>query len=390
MSFFPDSFFNTLQVYKHKLKRKMTGAIALKPVSKPKGHALLSYVTHPFTITKFELDKTPHTNPFECLIIANVLLERGYAVDVIDWTNSHFVPKKQYSIVIDVNQNLERLTPLLPENCVRVFYIAGAHWSYQNKAELKRLRELKNRRGCILEPRRKMNPSNNIEYADYTTALGNGFARETYSYSGKNIIDIPLLSTVVFPSPQHKNFQEVQKNFVWIGGGGAVHKGLDLTLEAFSRMPDYQLTICGPTATENDFVTCYHKELYNTPNIKLVGRIDVRGEQFKKIINGAVGLVYPSCSEGQAGSVITGMHAGLIPIVTHESGVDVEPFGIKLRTATVEEIIDSVKKISALPVEELKKRAITTWDYAQEHHTKEKFKSAYASFIDTIIKENKL
>lgn len=386
----PYSFFNTPQTYKRKLECRITGKITLKPTKKTKKYALLSYVTHPFTITKSELMRAPHTNPWECLIIAEILLDRGYIVDVIDWTNYHFVPKKQYSIVIDVNQNLERLTPFLPESCIKIFYITGAHWSYQNKAEQKRLEELKNRRGCILKPRRKMNPSNNIENAKYATALGNGFARKTYSYSGKNIIDIPLFSTAVFPSPENKNFQESRKNFVWIGGGGAVHKGLDLTLEAFSQMPDYQLTICGPIATENDFVTCYHKELYSKPNIKLVGRIDVQGEQFKKIINEAVGLVYPSCSEGQAGSVIVGMHAGLIPIVTYESGIDAEPFGIKLETASVEEIMNSVRTISELQKIELKKRAVATWTYAQEHHTKEKFKSIYASFIDNIIKENKI
>ena len=106
--------------------------------------------------------------------------------------------------MIDVNQNLERLAPFLDEKCVKIFYITGAHWLYQNEAEQKRLKELKERRGCMLEPRRQMNPSNNIEYADYATALGNGFAQDTFSYAKKDIVNIPLLSVAQFPSPERK------------------------------------------------------------------------------------------------------------------------------------------------------------------------------------------
>ncbi len=33
--------------------------------------------------------------------------------------------------------------------------------------------------------------------------------------------------------------------------------------------------------------------------------------------------IFPSCSEGQSGSVLTTMSLGLIPIVTKEVGIDV-------------------------------------------------------------------
>ena len=119
-------------------------------------------------------------------------------------------------------------------------------------------------------------------------------------------------------------------------------------------------------SAEKDFTECYKKELYETPNIKLMGRIDVRGEQFKKIVNDSVGLIYPSCSEGQTGGVITGLHAGLIPIITRQSGVDAEPFGIELKTASVEEITDAVKRIVALTDDELRSRSLAVWHYAQK------------------------
>lgn len=382
-----ESISNPFTIYRRKVELRLTGKIALQTHRDRRGSVLLSYVTHPFVISHSELNRSPHTNPWECLIIADILLERGFDVDVIDWMNATFVPKKKYKMVIDVNQNLERFAQVLPQECVKIFYITGAHWRYQNEAERKRLEELKERRGCILEPRRQMNPSNNIEYADYASALGNGFAKDTFSYANKNIENIPLLSVAQFPSPERKDFKNIKKNFVWIGGGGAVHKGLDRVLEAFAHIPEYKLTVCGPVAAEIDFVECYKKELYETPKIELAGRIDVRGEQFKKIIDNSVGLIYPSCSEGQAGSVITGLHAGLIPIITRQSGVNAEPFGVRLTTASVEEIRRAMTVISESPAEELKKRSIAVWEYARANHTRENFRKKYAAFIDNVITE---
>ncbi|MDP3962620.1 MAG: glycosyltransferase [bacterium] len=387
---FPDHFFNPLLVFYRRLTRKIFGIISLRSRSKSsRGTVLLSFVTHPFCISKKEFLKTPHTTPFECMEIASLLLDRGYAVDVIDWNNFSFTPKTKYVMIIDTHQNLERLSAILPD-CVKIHYITGAHWKYQNIAETFRLGEFRKRRGATLQPRRQMLPSSNIEYADYATSLGSRFAKGTYDYAGKNIEMIPLLSTASFPSPEDKNFAEVRKNFVWIGGGGAIHKGLDLVLEVFSNLSDFRLTVCGPVEAEKDFFNFYKKELCHTPNIRFVGRINVRSEQFKNIVDNAVGLIYPSCSEGQSGSVVTALHAGLIPIITHQSGVDVSPFGLYLKDFSVQEITDSVIRVSKLPIDELRSRSTAAWKYARENHTMEIFKERYAAFIDGVIKKENL
>ena len=379
------SFFNPLKVFGRKLERRLCGYIRLKPLH-PKGtRALLSYVTHPFAISFAELNHSPHTNPWECLIIAELLLRRGFVVDVIEWTNTAFVPKGKYDLLFDVHHNLERLAPLVGENCIKIFYATGAYWQYQNQAEQARLAALKERRGAALAERRQVAPENAMPYADYATALSI-FSAETYPEK-KPSVYIPLLSTVEFSSPEGKDFSKINKNFVFIGGGGAVHKGLDLVLEAFAALPDYTLTICSPVATEKDFMEMYAKELA-LPNIKLVGRIDVRGELFKSIVNNCIGLVYPTCSEGQAGSVITGLHAGLIPVVTRQSGVEVEHFGITLPdNPSIEAVRKAVEHAATYTKEEARFRAIASWEYARKNHTKEKFRASYATFLDKILKK---
>src|SRR4029077_13485057 len=136
---------------------------------------------------------------------------------------------------------------------------------------------------------------------------------------------IPLSSPLDVPFPS-KNFDQVRRSFVWIGSSGLVRKGLDVILEAFSQMPDFDLYVCGSRgklagksrtsawfAIEEDFEEEYHRALYETPNTDTMGRGDTNGAAFADIAERCVGMAYASCSEGQSGGVITCMHWGLIP-----------------------------------------------------------------------------
>jgi glycosyltransferase involved in cell wall biosynthesis len=163
-----------------------------------------------------------------------------------------------------------------------------------------------------------------------------------------------------------------------------VHKGLDLVLEAFSKLPEYHLTVCGPVNKEPDFEKAYYKELYQTQNIKTLGFTDLRSIQFLEVIKKTSALVYPSCSEGGGGSVITGLHAGLIPIISYESSVDVEDFGILLEDCSVDGIVNSVRKCSQKSGEELEQMSKKAWQYARANHTREKFAGHYETFVKKI------
>ena len=164
-----------------------------------------------------------------------------------------------------------------------------------------------------------------------------------------------------------------------------IHKGLDLVLDAFAEMPEYHLTVCGPLQYEKEFVKAYYKELYQTPNIHTIGRIDVNSPEFIKITRNCLGLIHPSCSEGGGGSVIQCMHAGLIPIVSYESSVDVYDFGVILNDCSVDEIKRSIQNISRLSSEELRTMSRKAWEYARATHTRERFAEEYRKAVDKII-----
>lgn len=372
----------TYWAYKNKITNKLFGVVHMKAVGKKKGDILISYITEPFTHAPWEPLSNYHTMYWECYETARLFSKKGYACDIINSTNETFSPKKQYKICIDIGKNLERFSQYLPRSCTKVFFIFMPYWESYNKAEELRLSNLKKRRGVELLPRRKMEPSKNAEIADFIIGFGNKTVFDTFSKFNKPIFYIPISSVTQFDYPEKKNFTETRKNFAWMGGGGAVLKGLDITLEAFSKMPDFNLHVLGPVSAEKDFIQEYKRELKQTPNIHTYGRIDVTGKQFSEILNKCSAVVYPSAGEGSSGTIVLAMHSGLIPIITNETGIQENSGYIPLINPTPESIIRTVTEFSKISDEEMRKLSKNIWKYAREHYTKETYISACKKFIE--------
>lgn len=385
-------FFYRLWHYCNFVFSKIKGRIArltvvsFKPEGTAKGNVLISYNLDPFLAKSTETICNKHTHHWESLEMVKIFLDLGYCIDVITLFNDVFVPKKHYSIVIDCRHNLERLAPLLDRDCIRILYADTAHIVFHNAAECNRLYALQQRRGITIRNNRFELPNKGIEYADCTIVLGNEFTINTFKYARKPIYRVPISTTEVYPFPEEKDFTACSKRFLWFGSNGLVHKGLDLTLEAFAEMPDYHLTIVGPVSREVDFEKAFYKELYHTANIHTYGWIDVSSPEFVELANSCLGIIYPSCSEGGGGCVVICMHAGLIPIVTYETSVDVrDDYGVILKEASVVEIKKEIQKISSLPPAELKAMARRSWEFVRANHTRENFSQKYRSVITEII-----
>lgn len=355
--------------------------VSLKPKGSPRGEVLCSFLVKPFLLEPGDAVPHSHTNYWESHQVVNTFLDFGYCVDVINYRNATFVPRKHYAFFIDPRWNFDRLAPVLNRDCVKIMHIETADILFHNAAESKRLLALQQRKGIVLMPRKWTMPNHAIELADCATMVGNEFAMSTYQYASKPIHPLHLATSTTFPWNHEKNFEACRRRFLWFSSGGLVHKGLDLVLDAFAAMPEFHLTVCGPVNKEKDFEQAYHKELYNTPNIHTVGWVDTKSAEFKSIIDSHVSFLHASCSEGQAGAVVVCLHAGLIPIISYESGVDVDGFGTILRTSAIEEIKNAVRTMADLPAVELERRARAAWEYARANHTQEKFAEEYRNFV---------
>ena len=383
---------NILLAYKNKFQNKLNGKVTIGTKNK-KGVILLSYLTDPFIQLPSEIISDPHASYWECKEIVRLFNSIGYEVDVINWWNNKFVPKKKYSVCIDVQQNLERLSKYLPMDCKKIMHIVGANSSFQNQAENNRLEELFQRRHVRLKQRRQIKTNHNELVADDLEGFGNDTIHKTYAKSKKEIFPIHESVSKIFDFPKNKDFDKARKNFLWFGGGGAVHKGLDMVLEAFSSMNNYNLHIIGPVLSEEDFANEYKEEL-SLPNIKVYGRpklskegnLLVNGKPFEEIADLCSGLIYLSCSEGTSGAVVQAMHAGLIPIITPETGINDNSPAIIIEKPTIENIRSVVLDISNKTEEEIRILSLSNWNFARQFYTKEQFTNTYREFINNILK----
>lgn len=355
--------------------------VHLKPKGAVRGRVLISYTTLPFLGAGEHLFNT-HTNTWECFHMAEAFRARGYAVDVIDTHNMRFIPRKQYRYALDVHANLDRLAPLLNPDCIKIYHICTQHWRANNASEQKRLDAFKARRGITQRPERMMPENTAAEKADLLLLLGNDATAATYAHIDHPVFRIPISTTFTFGSPNNKDFRAARRSFVWQGGAGAIHKGVDLLIEAFAEMPEFELHLLGKYA-DPVLLSAYEREL-KLSNIISHGVVKLGSAAYKEITSRSLAVLSPSCAEGQSGSVIVGMHAGLIPIVSRESGIDTHDFGVTLRGDSVEEIRKEVRRVSALPAAELQRMALGTWQYARAHHTREKFTEAFGTFLDRL------
>ncbi len=373
----------------HKVVRKLSRPdrrlVTLEPQGEPRGHVLFSYILDPFLLAPGKEIPHWHTHFWESHEMAHSFVDLGYKVDCISWTNKDFQPQLDYEVVVDVRLNLERLASLVGPRTVKIFHIDSAHWRFNNGAQEQRLERLRRERGLNIRPVKMLPENRGIEVADCATVLGNEFTQETYAFAGKPLFRIPISTAVTYPWPSDKDFETARRRFLWFGSGGLVHKGLDLTLEAFAGMPELELVVCGPIRQERDFEGAFFRELYETPNIQIEGWVDVASPRFQEIADSCLSVVYPTCSEGGGGSVISCMHAGLIPLVTQEASVDVSPeAGVLLRGASVEEIRRAVRALAKRPPEALRTMAQEAWTLARRRHTREVFRAAYRSFAAKI------
>jgi len=366
-----------------------TDIVHLKADGKARGTVLLAYLVAPFQLAKGQAPSNAHTHHMESLLMAQTFQELGYHVDVIDYRNRDFRPKKDYALFVSARVHFAAIAERLDSKCVKIAHMDTSHFLSNNAAAYSRLLALRERRGAATHSLKLIEANWAAEHADYLTILGNDVTLGTYQYAGKPMHTLPVPTPNEYPSPAGKDFEAARNRYLWIGSHGFAHKGLDLVLEAFAQMPDKHLTVCGPVdhRSERHFAAAYHQELYETINIETVGWIDVGSEDFQRLLDTTLGLIYPSACEGQAGAAVTCVRAGLIPLISRASGLDVGDFGAILADCTIDEIKRVVRQTSARSLGELQDMAARAWEHAQAQHSRDAYLQRYREVIEAIIED---
>ncbi len=272
--------------------------------------ALVLYTVYPFRVREHRF---PHQNVWQVGELAYALDELGLAVDVVEHDEGRRgLLRPPYALVVDLHPRAPALYDgSLAPGGRRIAYITGKNPEFGNAAERQRLDDLARRRGVRLVPRRQVPlfPRQRIEGCDAFFYFGDRATLETYR-------GFRLPPTYRLPNNGYDDVAPTApdrrdpRRFLFLGGTGQVHKGLDLLLELFATAPELELVVCSPVAAERDFARAYAAEL-RRPNVRVLGAVDVRSPRFREVQAGCGTMLLPSCSEGESGSVTVALSYGL-------------------------------------------------------------------------------
>ena len=351
--------------------------------------ALLTYITEPFT----HKNSFIHTNYFEAESWAKILDELNFNVDIVRFSYSKPVAFSEYDLLCGFGDLFQRYFETANASLKTIYYGTGMHVNHQNHATLQRVKDVHKKKGVWLgKSARYVEKSwtHQTFLVDGIITLdgGNKKAIESYAkfYNG---------SIYAIPAPTYKildgytiiktRTESNKRNFLWFGGRGLIHKGLDLALDYFATRSDLNLHICGSLEKEPDFVNAYKKELTSYPNIKVHGFVDITSEEFKKILEECDFVINPSCSEGGSPSTYNVIiNGGLIPLVTKETTVSTG-YEIMIPELTVEGVASAIDKAAALDQNEVVGLRKANLKHTLNMHTQEKYYESLKSAIASII-----
>lgn len=353
--------------------------------------ALVSYVTAPF---RQGSGSTLFTHAGVPKLMVAALHELGYSVELIEWSNTVFAPQKDYDLFIGhAGRNFERIAERLSRDCTKIYFSTGTYWKEHNRSEEQRFAALESRRSLRLPYDRWINDSEEgaNEAANGIICLGNHVARESYCKFPLVInLNNATYHTEVKSLPE-KDHKAGRANFLFLASLGNVHKGLDLLLEAFSQ-PELQskvhLYIC--QIIRPDFLSLYKNELENTPNIHLIGHIDLQSKAFQELVMKCSFVIHPSCAEGQPGAVLDCMRYGLIPVLTRENNIDIGEYGFEIFPSVID-IAEKIVELSQSSVEDCTRlagnaRRATSTCFSEENFL-HNIKVSIQSIVDSHVRQ---
>lgn len=350
-----------------------------------RGRALMSYIDLGFQTTKYDLT---HSNLGESRVMASVLMELGYDVWVVNHDRQSVFDYAPYDLIIGFGEPFVRSYDSNFKGR-RIVFATGPCPCFHNRAEAQALIRFRQRHGVQLAPRRKTAHCGElvIRLADAIIDIGNDWTASTFDHYNLPIELVPVTPAGEKNPPMpSRNYESARKSFVWMGGGGAVYKGLGLVLDAMALLDDsFTFHACGPFLNEHDFMQVYDAQLKKARNIHIHGFIDVNSDTAKKIFAESAWIVYPSSSEGTASAVIKSMQLGLAPLVTAETGVNIGDFGIPIKEHTPEAVAAVMRAASELSPDEVERRCRASAEYVKTYHTieafEQKFKQALQKFL---------
>lgn len=305
---------------KKKLKRTYMVQNINLDITKNQKKVLLAYINNSLIMDLGDISKITHTNTLEQAQILKVLINRGYCIDschLFDDLAMETIKNKHYDIIIGMGDNFRNACELNP-NAEKIIYITEMEPKEAYRREVERLKYYEERHGKLYSTQRsgvyyKVEDFKNL---DYGIALGDTDVFKDYDFEIKRIYPSGLKNKEF--KFYKKDFKNIKNNFLWFGSHGAIHKGLDLLLDIFSKRDDINLHICGLSKEDRKRIS-----IPNRKNIIDHGFVNVNSKEYLDIIDKCTFAILPSCAEAMSTAILTSMRQGLIPVVSKDLGFEV-------------------------------------------------------------------
>lgn len=305
--------------------------------------------------------------------IVKALNLNGYLVDISD-VNTIFYPKKDYDLLIGHGGKCKQIIDSLKENAKIIQYVAGEFWEGFNKESQERYDYFCKRKNIKekLTFRRSYDgliegESYLIEKADILFSCNFprmvdsfGKYKSKFHFTGFGAYPDELLYVHV----EQKDYDFGKKNFIYVGGtNGNIQKGMDLLIEAFSKLPELNLYIY--CKVEEEILKYYRKEL-NNKNINYIyhWRFPPFHKKLKNLMKKIVFTVHAPINTGLGTAFMGSMLLGLIPVgyVDLEDGLN---FTVLSNSWQIDDLVRVIKEASNKSHEWCKDAAKKTIEYSE-------------------------
>ena len=167
----------------------------------------------------------------------------------------------------------------------------------------------------------------NYYHADLNFLIGGSQVAKQYIDKGvdpQKIVDVAYRHGFIPYKKTPKNDKPV---FIHVATTLGLRKGFWHVVKDFQKADiDAKLFFVGKLQNERFWID-FAEGVKKDPRIQILGWLPNSSRGYAEAVHSADFIVFPSFGEGQPGSVIESMEAGLLPMTTPESGIPYRPLG---------------------------------------------------------------
>jgi hypothetical protein len=142
--------------------------------------------------------------------------------------------------------------------------------------------------------------------------------------------------------------------------------------------------VCSYFKSEKDFCALYQHELFASPNVFPIGRINVRSAQFQRLLADTAFAILPSASEGSPGSIIQCASGGLIPVISRYCGGR-WPESRMIEDLSIDAVTRAMEECLAMTGDEVVQLSAAVQRRVEQECSRAAFRRRWEEILDEIV-----